>query len=203
MPSRLLVLLAVVFFDSRCKAQSLFSKMYDSVGKYFVYSISELNDSSLVFYAREYNQISANFFHINSVGDSIIKFNASPPIWTVWNHITFNDSLILAAVQSQNGVHGIQSAVINPKTWQISDTVPYALLGFAYPVCVYRARNGDVLIGSTGPSAGLYGLIRTDSLFNIKWTQFCQGGAYKILEDSLGNILTSGNAPSQTLQPFI
>ncbi|MBK8845236.1 MAG: hypothetical protein IPO27_01260 [Bacteroidetes bacterium] len=79
----------------------------------------------------------------------------------------------------------------------------YALLGFAYPVCVYRTRNGDVLIGSAGPSAGMYGLIRTDSLFNVKWTQFCSGGAFKILEDSLGNILTSGNAPSQTLQPFI
>ncbi|MBK8845238.1 MAG: T9SS type A sorting domain-containing protein [Bacteroidetes bacterium] len=202
-PSRLLVLLAVVFFESRCNAQNLFTKMYDSSGEYSTFSISEQRDSSLVFYGINWVPSKTVFFHLDSLGDSISKFVASPPIYAVWNHITFNDSLILAAVQSQNGVHGIQSAVINPKTWQISDTVPYALLGFAYPVCVYRARNGDVLIGSTGPSAGLYGLIRTDSLFNIKWTQFCQGGAYKILEDSLGNILTSGNAPSQTLQPFI
>ncbi|MBK8847234.1 MAG: T9SS type A sorting domain-containing protein [Bacteroidetes bacterium] len=106
-------------------------------------------------------------------------------------------------MQSQNGIIGIQSALINPYTWNIPNITTYAVLGFAYPVCVYRTKNGDMLIGSTGPNAGVYGLIRTDSLFNVKWTQYCPGGAEHILEDSLGNILVSGSNVSQALKPFI
>ncbi|MBK8847235.1 MAG: hypothetical protein IPO27_12105 [Bacteroidetes bacterium] len=63
-----------------CKSQNLYTKIYESNGEFYVWSLAELKDSSIILHTKQVGAAETGLYHINVYGDTISKFNAWPPI---------------------------------------------------------------------------------------------------------------------------